>query len=214
MDIEIAPNSRTFIVGMTGSGKTYLAKQMLTDTPRLIVMNSKDNPTLTDDMHLEKATGKNWGKFLRGFPMRLDIRDAPETADRAAYFNEICRRARIAANCKVYIDEVLDVLGSSFNPEYHLRSLFSKGREPITNGKGEITSGNIGVVASTQRPARIPLIMMTEAENFFCFRLQYPDDRKAMAGLFGMSDLPMIEDEHGFYYKNKSMKEPVYVAEL
>lgn len=214
MDIEIAPNSRTFIVGMTGSGKTYLAKQMLADTPRLVVFNTKDNPELTKDMRLLKATGKNWGKFLRGFPMRLDIRDAPERADRAGYFNEMCRRARIAANCKVYIDEVLDILGSSFSPEYHVEKLFSKGREPILNSKGEIISGNIGVVACTQRPSRIPKLMMTEAENIFVFRLQDPDDQDNIAGYLGMKHLPPISDEHGFYYKNKSMTEPVYVSEL
>lgn len=214
MDIEIAPNSRTFIVGMTGSGKTYLAKEMLAGTSRLVVFNSKDNPALTKDMHLERATGKNWGKFLRGFPMRIDVRDAPESADRAGYFNEMCRRVRKTASAKVYIDEVLDILGTSFNAEYHVRSLFSKGREAIQNTKGETVSGNIGVVACTQRPSRIPKLMMTEADNIFVFRLQDPDDRDNIAGYLGMKTLPQVADEHGFYYFNKSMTEPVYVPEL
>lgn len=224
MDIEIAANSRTFIVGMTGSGKTYLAKQMLADTPRLVVFNSKDNPALTKEMHLNKATGKNWGKFLRGFPMRIDVRDAPESADRAGYFNEMCRRVRKTASAKVYIDEVLDILGTSFNAEYHVRSLFSKGREAITKDvynpvtkkidRSVITSGNIGVVACTQRPSRIPKLMMTEADNIFVFRLQDPDDRDNIAGYLGMKSLPQVADEHGFYYYNRSMSEPVYVPEL
>lgn len=212
MNIEIAPNSRTFIVGMTGSGKTYLAKQMLVATRRLIVFDTKEN--LAKPMNLQRGTYKNWSRFIRGLSLRIQVKDSPENENRAEYFNKMCYRIRESANCMLYIDEVLDVLGSSYNPEYHLRSLFSKGREPITNSRGEIVSGNIGVVASTQRPSRIPLIMLTEAENIFCFRLQNPDDRKTIAGYMGLSELPQIHDEHGFYYFNKSMAEPVYIPEL
>lgn len=213
MDIKIAPNSRTFIVGMTGSGKSYLANNSLDKVKRLVVFDTKGN--LLKPMDLVKGTRKHWSEFLRGADKRIQVKDAPHGANVEEYFDEYCYRIRVASSCVVYIDEILDVIGmGGSNPTYNMRSLFSKGREPIKNEKGEIVSGNIGVVACTQRPSRVPELMKTEADNIFCFRLQKPEDRDTMAGYMGLKHLPAITDEHGFFYYNKTMTEPVYVKEL
>lgn len=218
MDIDLPPNSRSFIAGQTGSGKTYLAKSMFNEVTRLIVIDSKYN--LAKDLQLQKASKKNWRYFLRGFPMRLQIKPPKWATARQvmAYCENVFKLAERAANCVVYIDEAMHITIPAVDPP-NLKGLYTRGREAVYNDDGVIIAGNIGVVAASQRPARIPLFMITESENRFCFRLTHPEDRKLMSGY--MSDVnglvrEPIPDMHGFYHYRNDMgsAEPIYVEEL
>lgn len=216
MNIFIPPNSRTIICGKTGSGKTYLAERILKDTKRLVVLDIKNN--LAGRMHLQPGTMKNWSHLLRGKNIRIQVKYPPPGADLTDYYETICGRILSVGNCVLYIDELYDVIGKTGGEiPYNFRAIYSRGREPIyktINGEDKLIGGNIGVIACTQRPSRIPLLVMTEVEQFFIFRLQNPDDRITTAGYTGQLVREQIPDEHGFYYYQSDMESPVYVPAL
>lgn len=212
MDIQIPENARTFIAGQTGSGKTFLAKKLLEDAPRLIVIDSKHN--LLKDMHLEKSTHKLWSQFMRGKDARIQVKTPRNLNDRAvmAYCEAIFRRVEMATDCLVYIDEGMHITVPGIDPPV-LKGLYTRGREAVLRDN-KIIAGNIGVIACSQRPSRIPLFMITESEYKFCFRLMNPDDRKRMSGYMGDAVREIVDDPHGFYYYENGLENAVYVPEL
>lgn len=214
MNIEIPPNGRVFISGKTGSGKTYLAKRLLRDVRRLVVMDIKNN--LADDMQLVPATKRNWRRFLRGDDMRLQVTSPMlATSGFASFYDEEFRRAFFAADLIVYIDEIYGITQGSNALSPFFTALYTRGREAVIDEKkNRIVSGNIGVVACAQRPSRIPMFCMTESEHFFIFRLTDPDDRKRLSEYTGEVVREPIPDPHGFYYYSHDIEKPVYVSEL
>jgi energy-coupling factor transporter ATP-binding protein EcfA2 len=212
MNIEIAPNSRVFITGKTGSGKTHLSKEILSQVDRLVVFDPKDN--LSDDMDLVPIRRReNWRRFVRGYPVRLQVSHDIAKDDDIEYYHNVFRDVFAIGDCMVYIDELLSVVKSSVDLPKWLKAIYTRGREPRYKGN-RIIGGNIGVVACTQRPAHIPVFCMTESEEFFVFQLQNPDDRKKVAAYTSPEIAEAIPDEHGFYYYKTRSNQPVYVKEL
>ncbi|MHA2642967.1 MAG: hypothetical protein V2G41_10000 [bacterium JZ-2024 1] len=93
-------------------------------------------------------------------------------------------------NCTYYIDEVFDCCVDNYSPVY-LRRVLKQGR-----------SKNIRAIVTTQRPSRIPLDILSEAEHYFCFRLQLKDDRRRMSEFMGDAVLVPPAREHSYYYYN------------
>ena len=213
MDITIEPNSRVFITGKTGSGKTYLAERVLADVPRLVVFDIKDN--LSKRMNLEPGKKReNWRRFLRGYDIRLQVTAPVGINNEADFYHDWFRRVFVAGDCIVYIDELLGVLKHPTDLPKWLKMIYTRGREPITDRRGRIVGGNIGVFASTQRPSHIPVFCMTESEEFFIFQLQNPDDRKKVAAYTSPEVANPIPDEHGFYYYKTRSNQPEYYPKL
>lgn len=215
MDIDIEPNARVFITGKTGSGKTYLSQTVLSpqNAPRLVVFDNKDN--LKNDMDLVSFRKRdNWRLFLRNQPVRLQITHDVSKDDDLEFYHEWFRKCFYVGNCIIYIDELLSVVKNSVDLPKWLKAIYTRGRQPRYDKRGQITGGNIGVVACTQRPAHIPVFCMTESEHFFIFQLQNPDDRKKIADYTSPEVSTPIPDEHGFYYYKTRSNTPVYVREL
>lgn len=222
MQIDIAENSRVFVTGKTGSGKTHFSKSILAPVNRLVVFDIKDN--LAGEMNLVPATGANgntikdnWRKFLRGKDIRLQVtapRNVVGSEEEYEFYHEWFRKVFLVADTMVYIDELLGVLKSSVDLPKWLKAIYTRGREPVYGRKNRIVRGNIGVIACTQRPSHIPVFCMTESEEFFIFQLQNPDDRKKVAAYTSPEIAQPIPDEHGFYYYKTRSNEPFYVQEL
>lgn len=119
----------------------------------------------------------------------------PEYYDPAIY-DKVFRWIWERKHTTCYIDELLRVIRAGRTTEW-LQALFVTGR-----------SRNIRTIAATQRPHWIPLEVLTEAEHYFCFKLNMLTDRQRMAELMTPAVLHSPEREFSFwYYYNKRPKD-------
>lgn len=212
MEIVIPENARVFLGGMTGSGKTFMAKHLLKDMKRMVVMNVKDDPDLIRDMGLLPETTRNWRKLAQGYAMKISVSHKIGAADEYAHYADAFRKAFQCANVRVYIDELYDVMSNPQTPPTYLRALYTRGRQSIEDKAGDIVAGNMGAFACSQRPARIPLFTLTESSHFFIFRLTNRDDRDRVAEYThpALAEPIPDADEHGFWYFSREDRQPIY----
>lgn len=202
IQFKLDKNSRSFIAGKTGTGKTFLAQHLLNSINRLIVIDTKSN--LRERFNLQPETKKNWKKFSSGDPIRLQVKTPLVSADKFEdYFDEIFKKAYDAGNCIVYLDEVYGVTNGSKTLPTWLTALYTRGREL-----------GVGVIACSQRPRHIPLFCMSESENFFVFRLLLKEDTDRLASFIPELQPIPSEDKHGFFYYNVDMNRPIYQKSL
>jgi len=193
---QIKRSDRVFIVGTTGSGKTSLAKAMLYGLPSVIVLDPKRTFTLPDDWEHEIYT--DFGQLTNhDTPVTAIYRPTIEEMEKGCekFFEFVFERR----NTTVYIDEVMRVTnGPRIGRGY--ATVLQLGRER-----------GVSCWSATQRPANIPLVVMTESEHYFVFRLRNIEDRKRMATFTDFQELEKIpKDEHGFYYFNDRSGKLIY----
>lgn len=194
----IQSSNRVFICGKTGSGKTTLARELCKGLNRLVVLDSK--ATLTDwglDDWGDKRYRRKFAK--RGGRLRAL---APIHEDPLEYWIEVLSWIWEQGNITCYIDELFAVVPPRSNPPHILNSLYTRGRE-----------FGIGMWASTQRPASVPLMTISESEFYLMFRLSLGDDRKRMAEFMTDAVLEPIKDVHGFYFMRAQDDAPTYIPE-
>lgn len=182
--ITVRAGDRAFFVGTTGSGKTHLAEKLLSDRKDVIVVDPKH--------------GFEW-KTRRGV-ITSDFREAvrhpgpdpliyrPSLAECAAGIPWFWVWVWARENTLVYVDEVTAITKPTTIP-YEFARCIQMGR-----------SKNIGVWCGTQRPARVPIVILSESEHDFIFRLRNPADAKRMAEY---SDPKILSDPargHDFWY--------------
>lgn len=185
----IKRSDRVFFVGSTGSGKTTLAKALLWGKRYIVVLDPKHQFALPADWphgyvitsSLQEARNIDDERTIIYRPSFEETRNRCDD-----FFQWIFERE----NVTVYVDEVFPIVPNNRIGYWYGRCI-QEGR-----GKG------ISTWSATQRPASIPLNIMTESEHFFVFRLANPEDRKRM-GQWGNPRLAVpIErkDTNGFYY--------------
>jgi DNA helicase HerA-like ATPase len=182
MAFQYRTNERMALVGATGTGKTFFARRLLAHVPRLIVIDPKS--TLRD--YVPRPYDKRARKRLEnGEPFRARFAPAPGEDWR---YEEIFEQIYWAGNVVVYIDEVYAVSPPGRQPGPYLTALYTRGREL-----------GIGVVAATQRPAWVPLFILSEANSYVMFRLMLDKDKRRMAEFMGREVLGDIPDPYGFW---------------
>jgi hypothetical protein len=108
-----------------------------------------------------------------------------------------------AGNCTMYVDEVYGVVETG-KPSPYLTAIWTRGREL-----------GIGAYAASQRPVWVPIVMLSEAEHFFMFRLTVGDDRRRMAEFMGPTVMEVIKtDIHGLFYMKADWDTPTYFKSL
>lgn len=167
--IDIKAGDRAFIVGTTGSGKTYLAEKLLSPLPDVVIVDPKHG--------FEWSGTPKHGKGV----VLTDFRDVvrhegpdpliyrPSLAECAAGIPWFWVWVWHRQNTKVYVDEVAAITKPTTIPWEFARCI-QMGR-----------SRKIGVWCATQRPARVPIVILSESEHDFIFRLRNPADLKRMA---------------------------------
>lgn len=202
----IEPNERVTIVGQTGSGKTYLAERLLKPIKRLIVFDVKGNMKERFNLEYDNSTPRElnqaWRALEENKPARVQIVQPIMSNDELAEYYDQTYFKRIfeIGNVVIYFDETYAIVQSANTIEPYLNAIFTQGREVK----------KIGVFASMQRPARIPVVFTSEAQHYFMFRLQKLADRKRMAETMGDEVLERIPDRYGFWYYNNDLEYPIY----
>jgi len=160
---NILSNSRTFITGKTGVGKTYWTKKVLLPLfPGIVVYH--DPKLECDDLkgtfylvtcpkELHNALEAGRKKILYQ-PKDLSWID----------FNEMCRVIYMKGNSTLFLDEAALFCSASEINEWH-QNIMCRGR-----------SRGVGIVNLTQRPRSCHALLISEAENFIIFRLQLQTD--------------------------------------
>lgn len=194
--LVIGRNDRVFIVGTTGSGKTSLSKAMLYGKPNVVVLDPKRTFTLPEAWPHSIYT--DMGK-LSEHPDTTTAIYRPEIAEMEKGCEEFFEWIFERGNTLAYIDEVMRVTNAHRIGRGYA-TILQLGRER-----------GISCWSATQRPANIPLVIMTESEHYFVFRLRNEDDRKRLYSYTGAYEFIRIpRDEHGFYYYNDRTGKIIY----
>lgn len=172
MALAPRPTDRATFVGMTGSGKTTLARALCGLKPFVVAYDAKGMlswpgyAVLTSLDSLRAADPVQVPRII--YRPSLDENDNPEAAD--AFFRWIYEREWTCC----YVDEIYSVATASRYPRY-LHACLTRGRER-----------NVTLYAATQRPSRCPSIIFSEAENLYIFTLQLPGDRERIEDATGI----------------------------
>lgn len=177
---------RVCFIGPTGSGKTFLARRMLSTYDQVIVLDAKhDNDTwgkwkrnkaviYADSLSkLERACNamRNDGGAILYQPPREHTR-----SENVSALDEVFGLAYDRGHTLVYVDDLVLVARNSAafarTPNY---------QDCVTCGRAR----GVGVWSSIQRPSRIPLVAITESEHQFVFYLRNGNDRDTVDTVVG-----------------------------
>ena len=186
---------RVLFIGENGSGKTYLAEQMLAYYDRWIAVDLKgDLKPPCDFTILRTPEDRRWSGPWR--PEKILYR--PRVGyNNGPWHNEVLRaiyaRAQKEGKRKpfiLYLDEGL--MMSKLGDTTWLESLIVAGR-----------SLQVGVWISSQRPRHIPVEIRSEAWRWYIFALGYKADEKEVIqyskGQVTEFDLQRLDGDYSFY---------------
>ncbi len=161
----IRAGERVFIVGASGSGKTIVAK---------VLMSMKRNVMIVDTKKVER-----WD----GVALRISERKLGEVQSGRFYWptsrafivdgrvqDAIFEAWLDAGHRVVYVDEAYDLI-----PGIGIKLVATQGR-----------AHKLGLWVSTQRPSHIPLFLISEAQHFFVFYLRLKKDRQRVQDATGV----------------------------
>jgi hypothetical protein len=184
--LRIGRSEHAFVVGLTGCGKSELARRLLDDPDKKFSIVYDPKHTDTFSAWQEQTFIYSWQELITSKARRIVYRPSkaaywgrdgkltneaedPDAQDRFFQFVFATERRRLC------VDEAAALPGGA-HPSYHLRQCLTQGREL-----------GISCVCLTQRPASVPIHMMSEARKVFLFRLNMKEDRKRMEEITGFT---------------------------
>lgn len=180
--MKISTRERVLFVGATGSGKTELAKRLLRDIKRVLVIDPK-HTFILDPFKVRRSLNvyfwerKEFQLIAR--PVRgedIKLRDMVEGAYAQGDFT-------------IYVDELASLADRFPATLETLEDIARTGRER-----------GVSLWNAVQRPRWTPKIFMTETETFFVYNLRAEEDRQYMAGFVGSFVAETRLPQHEFFY--------------
>jgi DNA helicase HerA-like ATPase len=168
--IVIKPGEKVFGCAQTGAGKTVFFRHLLKGKAYTIVVDPKHEFSWSE-------TGKsrydhiytNLSDLKSGWKGPTPAIYRPDISDLADGCNEFFKYCWGLKSVRVYIDELLDLCPTG-RAGYWLAKCIKQGR-----------SRGLSIWSGTQRPAGIPLELISESKHIFIGYLGLPQDRKRMA---------------------------------
>ena len=179
--VVMMSNERVAIIGAPGSGKTWLATQMLGAVGAFVVLTADDRSvpdSVAAMMPGVPVTASFTPSLARQIVCIPDTFASEEAKWRA--WDAVYRAIFHHGNRVVYCDE-LTAMSPGTSPRPAFEELINQGRKR-----------NIGVWTGMQRPRRVPRIALTAAEHFHLLSMTDPDDRKYIGGFIGVGHVEMI----------------------
>ena len=193
---KIGDDEHVFIAGMTGTGKSVLARTYLSGFPVVWKLDIKGE-AISDLKNSKNPWPEVQPKKLAVVTRLSHIPNvdtpyiiyAPEHDEMDEHFyNEFFRMAYFRQNLKVWIDEAMAVSTSHNLPEYY-KAILTRGR-----------SRDTAAWSLSQRPAGISQTIISQCTHIFAFNLRLQNDRKRMAEMTGCPEYLTNPEGHNFWY--------------
>ncbi len=195
--------SRSLLAGKTGTGKTTLARFILSDlhykqrVPSIVIIDPKGTfkfDGMIIDAVEEAQTNQAEPVLIYRPNPDNSVKDDVDAYDRLLKW--IYRRG----NTVLYIDEAYALAPDGITYPNAIRPLYTRGRE-----------FGVTVIAATQRPVHIPRVMYTEAEYFYCFALNAKSDRERIAEMIG-EEAKQSPEGYAFWHYSPDVNTPQYLS--
>lgn len=187
------------LVGQTGSGKTTLARYLLNHRRYKVVADYKgriDWPEYKTYTTLSKLVSAREDSLL----YRPSYAESQDEETQNKFWEWIYRRG----GTTVYADETTAFAHGDIFP-YHYGACLVRGREL-----------GIELWSSTQRPTRVPQVMLSESEHYYVFKLKLPQDRERVEAFSGISRREILElpKQYFLYARQDSGVEGPFTLDL
>lgn len=175
--LQPGTTDRASLYGQTGSGKTTLAKFLLElRQTRILIFDWKG---------LIRWYGYHRFTSLKTLCRANKPRSiyAPSISEirNHDYWEAFFNYAYKLGNCQVYVDEVYAITDGDEMPDWY-HACLTRGREK-----------KVSVFSSSQRPVKIPQVILSEAEHTYTFRLQLKQDRQKVEQTTGLDANRILE---------------------
>lgn len=166
--MKLKSNSRLFVCGKTGSGKSYFViNGIIPLLSSYVLFDYKGEHNSLKALYCHSI--KELAPAIRNVPY---IVFQPYDAS-GAVFNECCRLCYLKGNITLIIDEIGRYTTTSYIPKW-LDMVLRMGR-----------SRNVCLILCSQRPRFINNTIISECENFLIFRLNLESDRNKLKAIVG-----------------------------
>lgn len=207
---KILKSEHVFIAGMTGTGKTFLAKNYLAsfaskkDKHIVAILDSKGDAQIDIANDINPYPQVNPKDLTVIFSIDdLEYVDtmfviySPKREEASEHFyDRFLEWCYQRGNVTVLVDEAMQV---SLNPHH------------IPEGyKGILTRGrtrNVAVWSCTQRPAGLSQTILSQSTHMFVFNLRLKVDRKRIVEVTGAPEFINNPKDHNFWYWKDGFEE-------
>lgn len=203
---HIRSNDRVGIFGKTGSGKTKAALKLLWESFGSCIFYDGKRDGATGDLEL----GVPVLESIDELEAALFAEDPDDRLDRIHYlpanpnvddWDAVCRLAYERGDVHLIGDELKRV----YQEGNSVRAITDAHNDVLVSGR----SRGVGHTAISQRPKRIPMECISEAEHILAFRLRIGDDRKRIQQAVGdKGDVTRQLDGYRYLYDHPQLDEP------